>query len=115
MGFKVGLECGNGVHISNIWGEGIPEVRGRRMAESSWPHSAVLFGLQYPLFPIAESKYLLQGSILVYFMFYVIVGEAFAESSSYNASRCKLVERLFPAKAFPTKKNAGVNVVNHIW
>ena len=34
--------------------------------------------------------------------------------SRRSATRCKLVELLFSAKAFPTKKDAGVNVVNHI-
>ena len=46
-------------------------------------------------------------------------GKAFAENSRSTtrrtATRCKLVELLFSAKAFPTKKDAGVNVVNHIF
>ena len=42
------------------------------------------------------------------------MGEALENSSSTTATRCKLVELLFSAKAFPTKKDAGVNVVNHI-
>ena len=43
MSFKVGLECGNGVHISDIWGEGIPKVGGGA-AESSCPHSGEIGG-----------------------------------------------------------------------
>ena len=48
-----------------------------------------LFGLQNPLFLVAESKYPPQGSKLV-------------------STRCKLVELLFSVKAFPTKRILGL-------
>ena len=48
-----------------------------------------------------------QGSILVFYVLYYC-GESFlqkiAARQDYSATRCKLVELLFSAKAFPTKR-----------